>query len=106
MLIVKEQEMTVSSSGAVGAVAGLFHGMIACSGSALSPWAVTSHKLDRAIELGQVLGIEKTDPAELVAALKRESTARIVNAKVRLTDVSGWNGGSPTHPILTLRTSY
>lgn len=63
---------------------GLFHGVIACSGSALNEWALTSRQLFKARELAKVLGIEVTDPADLVDALRRQSADRITHGTLKM----------------------
>lgn len=65
-------------------VAGLFHGVIASSGSALHEWAMTAHQLAKARELAANLGIRAQDPKELVTALQRESAARIMRGTLRM----------------------
>lgn len=45
---------------------GLFHGAIAQSGVALSPWALAKEPREIAFELGRELGIDTNNTAELL----------------------------------------
>ncbi|XP_034251246.1 esterase FE4-like isoform X2 [Thrips palmi] len=57
---------------------GLFHGVIAGSGSALHDWAITNQQVSKARELARYLGIHTNNEDRLVNALKRESSDRIL----------------------------
>ncbi|VVC91510.1 unnamed protein product [Leptidea sinapis] len=68
---------------------GLFHGAIAQSGVALSPWALAKDPLARAFELGRELGIDTNSTAELLGYLRATPSELLVKAGVRISGVSG-----------------
>lgn len=63
---------------------GLFQAAIASSGSAVHDWAMTPNPLDRARELGHHLGIEASEPGELVAALRGLKARRLLSGAYKL----------------------
>ncbi|XP_047536605.1 esterase E4-like [Vanessa atalanta] len=68
---------------------GLFHGAIAQSGLALSPWALAQDPRDRAFELGRELGIDTNSTAELLGYLRATPSELLVKAGARLTGAPG-----------------
>ncbi|KAL0819630.1 hypothetical protein ABMA28_007707 [Loxostege sticticalis] len=70
---------------------GLFHGAIAQSGLALSPWALASEPRERAFELGKELGIDTNNTAELLGYLRATPSELIVKAGARLAGMPGRN---------------
>ncbi|KAM3956544.1 carboxylic ester hydrolase [Aphomia sociella] len=68
---------------------GLFHGAIAQSGLALSPWAIAAEPQARAFELGRELGIDTNSTAELLGYLRATPSELIVKAGVRLIGAPG-----------------
>ncbi|XP_028159051.1 venom carboxylesterase-6 [Ostrinia furnacalis] len=70
---------------------GLFHGAIAQSGLALSPWALASGARARAFELGKELGIVTNNTAELLGYLRATPSELIVKAGARLAGMPGKN---------------
>ncbi|XP_026760793.1 carboxylic ester hydrolase-like [Galleria mellonella] len=70
---------------------GLFHGAIAQSGLALSPWALAQNPQARAFELGRELGIDTNNTAELLGYLRATPSELIIKAGARLTGAIGKN---------------
>ncbi|XP_053613793.1 carboxylic ester hydrolase [Plodia interpunctella] len=70
---------------------GLFHGAIAQSGLALSPWALAQSPRERAFELGRELGIDTNNTAELMGYLRATPSELLVKAGARLTGAPGKN---------------
>ncbi|CAH0728291.1 unnamed protein product, partial [Brenthis ino] len=68
---------------------GLFHGAIAQSGVALSPWALAQDPKERAFELGRELGIDTNSTAELLGYLRATPSELLVKAGARLVGASG-----------------
>ncbi|XP_072929862.1 carboxylic ester hydrolase [Epargyreus clarus] len=68
---------------------GLFHGAIAQSGLALSPWAIGKEPLARAFELGRELGIDTNNTAELLGYLRATPSELLVKAGARIAGAPG-----------------
>ncbi|XP_063539334.1 venom carboxylesterase-6 [Cydia strobilella] len=68
---------------------GLFHGAIAQSGLATSPWALAHDPLERAFELGRELGIVTNSTAELLGYLRATPSELLVKAGARLAGAPG-----------------
>ncbi|KAG7297938.1 hypothetical protein JYU34_018693 [Plutella xylostella] len=68
---------------------GLFHGAIAESGVAISPWALAAAPRDRAFALGRELGIDTNSTAELLGYLRATPSELLVKAGARLAGASG-----------------
>ncbi|CAF4911383.1 unnamed protein product [Pieris macdunnoughi] len=68
---------------------GLFHGAIAQSGSATSPWALAKEPKNRAFELGRELGIDTNNTAELLGYLRATPSELLVKAAARLFGIVG-----------------
>lgn len=68
---------------------GLFHGAIAESGVALSPWALAQQPRERAFELGRELGIDTNSTAELLGYLRATPSELLVKAGARLAGAPG-----------------
>ncbi|XP_052128544.1 cholinesterase 1-like isoform X4 [Frankliniella occidentalis] len=63
---------------------GLFHAAIIGSGSALHEWAMSNKGLGTARELAKTLGIEASEPDEVVAALRKESADRLISGVIKM----------------------
>ena len=63
-------------------VPGLFRGVIADSGSVLTPWALypPGKGTSSAFELGTHLNINTEDPSELIAGLRKATAEELVQA--------------------------
>ncbi|CAH2094603.1 unnamed protein product [Euphydryas editha] len=68
---------------------GLFHGAIAQSGVALSPWALAQEPRARAFELGRELGIDTNSTSELLGYLRATPSELLVKAGARLVGAPG-----------------
>ncbi|XP_038206794.1 venom carboxylesterase-6-like [Zerene cesonia] len=68
---------------------GLFHGAIAQSGVAISPWALAREPKRRAFELGRELGIDTNNTAELLGYLRATPSELLVKAGARLSAAPG-----------------
>ncbi|KAL4720082.1 hypothetical protein ACJJTC_017325 [Scirpophaga incertulas] len=68
---------------------GLFHGAIAQSGLAMSPWALATQPRVRAFELGRELGIDTNNTAELLGYLRATPSELIVKAGARISGAPG-----------------
>lgn len=71
---------------------GLFHAVIAGSGTGLHEWAIGTQQLTRARELGKHLGVETSSPAELAAALRKESGERLIHGCLKMKHVERFVG--------------
>ncbi|XP_041969162.1 venom carboxylesterase-6 [Aricia agestis] len=68
---------------------GLFHGVIAESGGALSPWALAPAPRRNAFLLGRELGIDTNNTAELLGYLRATPSELIVKAGAKMAGAPG-----------------
>ncbi|KAJ1530522.1 hypothetical protein ONE63_005412 [Megalurothrips usitatus] len=66
---------------------GLFHAVIASSGTGLHDWAMAARPLPRAQELARQVGVDAATPAGLVAGLRRKGAWSLIRGCLRMENV-------------------
>ena len=78
-------------------VPGLFHGAIACSGSALNPWGFTRNPKFYAKKLGETIGCPTADPNQLLQCLLEKDAGSVATWQIGPLPVGGLHCYSSYH---------